>query len=166
MSKNQPAHSPEEAWFTGLFNLPNGKDGGLQSYRLYVYPGKGSHFPADIRSESLDSGKDVVFEGRAVIAKDQLVFSERANFGQSNNPEWMTTLTAVRATEDSYLGGPETSSGLFQPQVALQIAKLRVGSSPGVAARAREAQLAGLLQKGQPVAIEVEQFEQSNSTIH
>ncbi|GBO90187.1 hypothetical protein MSSD14B_38550 [Marinobacter salsuginis] len=165
-SANLPTNSPEQAWFTGLFSVD--MSGTPVAMRLYLYPGAGgSQFPADMRMTSGDGDMaETVFEGLCTIENDELRFYEKSNVDMPGNPPSICTLAARRATEDQFIGGPETHSGLFEPELALKIAQLRKTVNSGNGSKAAALQLNSLVQRGTPVTILIEQNDSKESMLH
>ena len=158
-------NNPEHAWFTGHFSVETNSDD-KPTYRLYVYPGKNSVYPADIRTTSDDGLSDDVFEGRVSISGDRLSFLERANINKPDQPEWICTLSAVRAGEDLYLGGPETSTGLFTPELALRIAQMTPKTNDSPESRALIAQIQTLRKRAVSISLHVVQADGAHATEH
>ncbi|WP_372997222.1 hypothetical protein [Marinobacter sp.] len=165
-TSNLPTNSPEQAWFTGLFSVD--MSGNPVSMRLYLYPGTGnSKYPADIRMSTGEGDlTETVFEGICVLENEELRFYEKANADVPGNPSLICTLCARRAREDLYIGGPETHSGLFEPEVALRISQLRKTVNASNGSKAAALQLNSLVQKGTPVTIHVDQNDAKESMLH
>jgi hypothetical protein len=157
-------HSPEQAWFSAQFSAFN-EEGSAQA-RLYLYPRKdGERYPADIRvTASEGDTTERVFEGEVEFDGSRLKFFERSDSGLD-----LCTLSAVKATDEVFLGGPETNTGLFEPEMALRISQLRDqgqrdGASQG--GRAAKVQLRSMVGKGRPVEIRIDQHDKHDSTLH
>lgn len=165
VEKQSPSNNPEQAWFTGQFDVALGNSTPNQ-YRLYVYPGKNSLYPADIRSCGDDDATENVFEGQVNFSGDRLMFQERANAGKPGNPEWVCTLSAIKAKDGLYIGGPETDTGLFEPALALKIAQMSPKAENSPEGRAMAAQVQTLLKRAAPVTIEVHQNDTGHATVH
>jgi hypothetical protein len=163
--KQSLSNNPEHAWFTGQFDVAFGDDAPRQ-YRLYVYPGKNSLYPADIRSSGDDDEAENVFEGRVTFSGDTLIFQERANVSKPDHPEWICTLSATRARDGLYIGGPETETGLFEPELAVKIAQMSPKAESSPEGRAMAAQMRTLLKRATPVSIDVHQNDTGLATIH
>lgn len=154
--------NPEQAWFTGEFS-PSGDN---SHYRIYIYPGTNSTYPADIRSSTTGDEEDFVFAGEVRFDDDTLYFHEIGNSGHPENPKWICTLSARKKGDDSYEGSPSDGTGLFEPALALKIAQMEAGVKDSPEGRALAAQIQTLKKRAKPVTISVTQFEPAQSTLH
>jgi hypothetical protein len=164
--RKNPSNNPEQAWFTGHFEVSFGDEETPRTLRLYAYPGKNSLYPADIRYANDDDATETVFEGRISFTNGTIQFQEPVNAEQSSNTQWVSTLAAVKAKDGLYVGGPETESGLFEPELALKIAQMEPKSLDTPEGRALSAQVRTLLKRGTPVTISVEQNDIGHATVH
>jgi len=165
MSERQPiTHSPEQAWFTGRFDAFS--EHGNSTARIYLYPRQDTEqYPADIRITTSDGDHtEQVFEGEVEFDGDRLKF-----FEHSAGTRALCTLSAVRATGELFVGGPETNTGLFEPELALRIAQYREQAQRDTSSqdsRTAKSQLRALVQKGKPVEIHVDQHDPHDSIMH